>query len=88
MVNFTSIYNIVEIVYAGSVVVQGKYLKKIKILKYGIHFIDYQPNNKVYQYSHVVIATILSLHPVTRRGICKWRLDTNYHERISNVIQE
>lgn len=67
---------------------QGTYLKQTKILKQGIHFIDYQPNNKVYQYSHLVITTILSLVPVTGRGIRKWRLDTNDHERILNVIQE
>ena len=82
-----SIY-VVELVCAGSVVVQGTYLKQVKILKHGIHFIDYQTNNKVYQYSHLVIASVLSLHPVTGHGVRKWRLDTDDHERILNVVQE
>ena len=34
--------------YVGSIIVQGTYLKKNKVLKNGIHFTDYQPNNKVY----------------------------------------
>ena len=73
---------------AGSVVVQGTYLKQIKVLKNGIHFTDYQPNNKVYQYSNHVIATGLTLHPVKGPGIRKWRLHIDDHEKILNVIQE
>lgn len=67
---------------------QGTYLNQIKIVKYGIHFIDYQHDNKVYQYNHLVIASTLSLHPVLGRGIHKWRLDVDDHERILHVIQE
>ena len=56
--------------YASSVVVWGKYLRKSRILKNEIYFSDYQPNNKVYQYSNHVIATGLTLHPVKGSGIC------------------
>ena len=57
--------------YAGSVVVQGTYLKQNKVLKNKIHFIDYQPKNKAYQYSDHVISTSLTLHLVKGPRICK-----------------
>ena len=72
---------------AGSVDVQGTYLKQIKVLKNGIHFTNYQPNNKVYQYSNHVIATSLTLHLVKGPGIHKWRLNIDDHEKMLNVIQ-
>ena len=67
---------------------QGTYLKQRKVLKNGIHFIDYQPNNKVYQYSNHVIAIGLTLHPVKRPSIHKWGFDIDDHERILHVIQQ
>lgn len=72
----------------SSIIVQGTYLKQRKVLKNRIHFTDYQPNNKVYQYSNHVIATGLTLHPVKGLGICKWRLHIDDLEKILNVIQE
>lgn len=74
--------------YASSIVVHETYLKQNRALKNGIHFTDYQPKNKVYQYSNHVIATILTLHPIKRPGIRKWRLDIDDHEKILNVIQQ
>ena len=50
--------------YAGSIVVHGTYLKKRRVLKNGIHFTNYQTNNKVYQYSNHVISIGLTLHLV------------------------
>lgn len=77
------------LVPTGSVVVQGTYLKQVKIVQHGIHFIDDQLENKVYQYSHLVVATTLSLHPVPcARGRRKWRLDSDEHQRILHVIEE
>ena len=44
--------------------IEGTYLKQDKIVQHGIHFVDYQPDDKVLQYSYLLIATGLSLHPV------------------------
>ena len=44
------------------------YLSQHKLVKHGIHFVDYQPNNKALQYSHHVIATSIFLHPVKHKG--------------------
>ena len=75
--------------YAGLVVLEGTYLSQHKLVKHGIHFVDHQPNNKVLQYSHHVIATFIFLHLVKHKGGCrKWRLDTEDHERILNVLHE
>ena len=74
--------------YVGSIIVQGTYLKKNKVLKNGIHFTNCQPKNKVYQYSNHVTATGLTLHPVKGPRIHKWRLDIDDHEKILNVIQQ
>ena len=63
-------------------------MKQSRVFKNGIHFSDYQPNNKVYQYSNHVIATGLTLHLVKGLGIRKWRLHIDDHEKILNVIQE
>ena len=73
---------------SGSVVVQGTYLKKRKVLKNGIHFIDYQPKNKLYQYSNHVIATGLTFRLVKGPRIRKWRLHIDDHEKILNVIKQ
>ena len=67
--------------------IQGTYLKQDKIDQHGIHFFDYQPDNKVLQYSHLVVATRLYLHPVKSKRVCrKWRLDIEDHENILHVI--
>lgn len=58
-------------------------------MKHGIHFFDYQPNNKVLQYSHHVISTSISLYPIKHKGGClKWRLDIEDQERILNDLHE
>ena len=74
--------------YAGSIVVQGTYLKKNRVLKNGIHFTNYQPNNKVYPYSNHFIANRLILQTVKGPRIRKWRLDIDDHRKILNVIQQ
>ena len=74
--------------YVGSIVEEGTYLKKNKVFKNGIHFTDYQPNNKVYHYSNHVITPGLTLHPVKGPGIRKWRLDIDDHKKILKVIQQ
>ena len=67
--------------------IEGKYLKQDKIVQHGIHFFDYQPNNKVLQYSHLVIATRICLHLVKLKRVHrKWRLDSEDHEKILHVI--
>ena len=69
--------------------IEGTYLKQIKIVQHGIHFVDYQPENKVLQYNHLVVAIQLCLHLVKfKRGYCKWRLDSEDHEKILHVISE
>lgn len=76
-------------VHAGSVVVQGTYFKQVKIVQHGIHFTEYQIDNKVYQYSHLVIVVGLILQTVPRRGRSqKWRLDSEDHDKILSVIEE
>ena len=68
---------------------QETYLKQVKVVQHGIHFVDYQPNNKVYQCSHLIIATTLHLHAVPHaRGRRKWRLDSDDHQKILHVIEE
>ena len=67
--------------------IEGTYLKQDKIVQHGIHFVDYQPENKVLQYSHLVIATRLCLHPVKLKCVRrKWRLESEDHEKILHVI--
>ena len=67
--------------------IEGTYLKQGKIVQHGIHFVDYQPDNKVLQYNHLVFATELCLHPVKLKHVCrKWRLDSKDHEKILHVI--
>ena len=67
--------------------IEGTYLKQDKIVQHGIHFVDYQPDNKVLQYSHLVVATGLCLHPVKLKRVRrKWRLDSEDHEKILHVI--
>ena len=67
--------------------IEGTYLKQDKIVKYGIHFVDYQRDNKVLQYSHLVVATGLCLHPVKLKRVRrKWRLDSEDHEKVLHVI--
>lgn len=67
----------------------GTYLKKIKIVQHGIHFVDYQPEKRVLQYSHLVVATRLCLHPVKfKHGRWNWGLDSEDHEKILHVISE
>ena len=67
--------------------IEGTYLKQEKIVQHGIHFVDYQPDNKVLQYNHLVVAIGLCLHPVKLKRVChKWRLDSEDHEKILHVI--
>lgn len=68
---------------------QGIYLKHVKIIQHGIHFIEFQQWNNVYQYSHLVIATTLRLHGVPHaHGWKKWRVDNDDHQKILHVIEE
>lgn len=86
---FKLTFKFAHVTCAGSVVLKGTYLSQHKLVKHGIHFVDYQPNNKVLQYSHHVIATSIFLHPVKHKGgRRKWRLDIEDHERILNVLHE
>ena len=67
--------------------IEGTYLKQGKIVQHGIHFVDYQIDNKVLQYSHLVVATRLCLHLVKFKHVRhKWRLDSEDHEKILHVI--
>lgn len=67
--------------------IEGTYLKQDKIVQHGIHFVDYQRDKKVLQYSHLVVATGLCLHPVKIKHVHrKWRLDSEDHEKILHVI--
>ena len=67
--------------------IEGTYLKQDKIVQHGIHFFDYQPDEKVLQYSHLVVDTELCLHPVKLKRVRrKWRLDSEDHENILHVI--
>lgn len=82
-------YTCVHVYHAGSIVVQGIYMKQIKIFQHGIHFIDYEPDNKVYQYSHLIVATTLHLHAAPHvHGRKKWRLGSDDHQKILHVIKE
>ena len=66
---------------------EGTYLKQDKIVQHGIDFVDYQPNNKVLQCSHLVVATGICLHPVKfKRVHRKWRLVSEDHDKILHVI--
>ena len=65
---------------------EGTYLKQVKIVQHGIHFVDYQPDNKVLQYRNLVVSTGLCLHPVKLKRVRhKWRLDSE-DEKILHVI--
>ena len=66
--------------------IEGTYLKQDKIVQHGIHFVDYQRDNKVLQYIHLVVATGLCLHPVKLKCVRhNWRLDSKDHEKILQV---
>ena len=52
----------------GSVVVEGTYYKKNRIIDSGTEFIEYMPGEKVLQYINLVLATKLQFDAIPRLG--------------------